>query len=183
MSKKETYIIKLRKSRTEHQRWINQVKLLVSGIDVDVKAIALNESESAFGKWFYSCGMIFSTQSIKKSVYDIEHYFKQCFEDYLKIYSTLIKTGSSGFLSGMFSSSTPSNSDLIIAQQHYEALIRTSDKMLSSLRLFESQLLAMGEHKFDELVLHEQVSQVPVEEVSETEEKKVFRYRGQVIEE
>lgn len=181
MSKKETYIIKLRHSRTEHQRWINQIKLLVSGIDVDVKSIAINETESAFGNWLYSCGMIFSTQNIKKSVYDIEKYFKLCFEDYLKIYGTLIKTGSSGFLSGMFSSSKPSNSDLIIAQQYYEGLIATSDKMLSCLRLFESQLLAMGEQKFEELILHEQLPQEQIESASE--EKKVFRYRGQVIEE
>ena len=183
MSKKETYITKLRQSRTDHLRWINQIKLLVSGIDVDVKTIAINESESTFGKWLYSCGMIFSTQNIKNSVYDIEHYFKACFEDYLKIYATLVQGHSSGFLSNLFSNSKPSQSDLILAQQHYQTLVQTSDKMLSSLRLFESQLLAMGEKKFDELILHDTSAISLSQEEPESVEKKVFRYRGQVIEE
>lgn len=183
MSKKETYITKLRQSRTEHLRWMNQIKLLVSGIEIDVKAISINESESSFGEWLYSCGMIFSTQSIKNSVYDIERYFKKCFEDYLNIYSTVVKTNSSGFLSGMFSSSKPSNSDLIIAQQHYEDLVHTSDKMLSSLRRFESQLLAMGEQKFDELILHENTPTPSQKTVTQSDEKKMYRYRGQIIEE
>ncbi|HFU77637.1 MAG TPA: hypothetical protein ENK68_03945 [Epsilonproteobacteria bacterium] len=187
MSKKDTYITKLRQSRTDHLRWLNQIKLLVSGIQVDVDKIEINASESQFGNWFYTCGMIFSTQNIKKSVYEIENSLTACFEIYLKIYSTLIKTNSSGFLSGMFASSKPSNSDLLIAQQYYQTLIETSDKMLASLRLFESQLLAMNGEKFDELILHTnndtQKLEQTLENTAEFEEKKVYRYRGQVIEE
>ncbi|MDX1295283.1 MAG: CZB domain-containing protein [Sulfurimonadaceae bacterium] len=183
MSTKEQFIIKLRKARTQHLKWVNQIKLLVSGFSVDKATIPVNQSESPFGAWLYEEAMVFATSNSKNVLNEIDTLHTSCFEHYFKIFHTLDGKGEKGLLSSILGSKKPSANELMLAQKFYEELVKTSDELINRLRLFESQLLATSETKFEELVL---APEVPVDEIElriEPQGKSNVQkmYRGQPV--
>lgn len=155
MSSKETFIVHLRKARTHHLKWLNQIKLLVSGIGMDKEAISINQSESLFGVWLYDEAVIFSSTVSKNVLQEIETLHTECFEHYLKIYHMLFNQKSGGLFGSLMGPKKPGASELMLARQFYEELVKASDALIGRLRVFESQLLATSEAKFEELVLNE----------------------------
>lgn len=184
MTTKETFIIRLRKARTQHLKWVNQIKLLVSGIAVDKSSIPVNPSESPFGIWLYDEAMAFATSNSKNVLKEIDLLHAECFEHYFKIYHTLVSKNSGGFLGGLLGSKKPSASELMLAQKFYAELVESSDALINRMRVFESQMLATCEAKFDELVLAPEEAVDPVRLRAETQPKgNVQRmYRGQPVE-
>jgi hypothetical protein len=180
MTTKERFIVHLRQARVQHQRWLNEIKLMVMGISADRERVALNPSESPFGMWLYDEAMVFAVSSSKNVLEEIASFHGECHDHYFKIYHTLYgKSG--GFLQGMLGARKPGASELMLAQKFYEELVPVSDNLLNRLRVFESQMLATVETKFDELLfaLEAPEEEAPAAPVS----KKVQRmYRGQPVE-
>jgi len=183
MSSKEKYIQHIRTARTDQHKWINQIKLMVSGVTLDKDAVPVNQSDSDFSRWLFKEAMIFSTSNAKNIIDEMIELHTKCYDIYLKIYGTLFAGKTGGFMS-VFGAKKASASDLKLAQNYYEELLPASDQLLSKLRSFESLMLATQEAKFDELL----VEQVMADEASEHEAsehpaaKQKLYFRGQLIE-
>lgn len=185
MSSKENFISQLNTARYEHKKWLNNIKVLVSGMQMDKESIPLNEMDSPFGMWLYRDAMLLSTHSSKAVLEEISTLYSQCYEAYHKIYALVFRGKSEGFF-GLFANNKLTHSDLLLAQRYYEELVVVSDNLLKRLRLFESQVHAAGSEKFDHLYPHEEVAtaqqKVPEEAVAVPQKGQRY-YRGSLIEE
>jgi len=184
MSSKDKYIHAIRTARTHQVKWANQIKLIVSGVNLEKDAIPVDQTDSEFSKWLYSEAMIFSTSNAKNVIDEMIDLHSRCYDIYLKIYATLFSGQKSGII-GIFGSKKASLNDLKLAQNYYEDLLKTSDQLLGRLRSFESVMLAMPETKFDELIITppaEELAQLS-ETAAEAKPKQKIYFRGRVIEE
>lgn len=181
MSKKDSYLELLRQARVEHKKWINQIRLIVSGLEKNRNTIPINPSESAFGDWLYSKAIAYSIANSKLVLTDMEISFDRCYEEYHKIYAVLFKESQSGILSSIFTSSKASTSDYKVAGQYYEVLLKNSDNLLNKLRIFENQLVATNFEKFDRAISDEESENE--EEIKAPKQKEQRYYRGSLIEE
>ncbi len=184
MSSKENFISLLHKAGYEHKKWLNSVKVLVSGISGDKNSIPLNEMDTPFGHWLYHDAMVFSTQSSKSVLEEISKLYTECYESYLKIYGVMFTGKSEGFL-GMFSSNKLSHSEMLLAQKYYEELVIISDALIKRMRTFENQMYATSNEKFDHLFPQTDVTAVQnaKEETASVPGKVQRYYRGSLIEE
>ncbi len=184
MSSKENFISLLHKAGYEHKKWLNSVKVLVSGISGDKNSIPLNEMDTPFGHWLYHDAMVFSTQSSKSVLEEISKLYTECYESYLKIYGVMFTGKSEGFL-GMFSSNKLSHSEMLLAQKYYEELVIISDALIKRMRTFENQMYATSNEKFDHLFPQTDVTSVQnaKEETASVPGKVQRYYRGSLIEE
>lgn len=180
MSNKNHYLEQTRQARIEHKKWINQVRLIISGLEKNREAIALNPSESPFGEWFYSKAMTYSISNSKLVLNDIETLFDECYQEYHKIYAVLFKEENIGILNSLFGSKKPSVSDFKIAEQYYEILVEKSDKLLNKLRIYENQLTATNTEKFDRALENEDFTAIEVKQAPKHKEQRY--YRGSLIE-
>lgn len=179
MSKKDTYLELLKEARIEHKKWLNQTRLIVSGLEKSRSNIVLNPSESAFGSWLYSKALSYSISNSKLVLNDIETLFDDCYEEYHKIYAVLFKEESSGILSSIFGNKKASVSDYKIAAQYYEVLVEKSNKLLQKLQVFENQLSSTNFEKFDRVLPNEESV---IENIQQkTKEKEQRYYRGSLI--
>jgi hypothetical protein len=152
MTNKEKFIHNMHQARTAHIRWVNAIKLLISGIDVDEKQITLDITHSTFGAWYYSEAMLFTIGSSRMVLEEIELLLMELHDKYTRIYPIYYgnrkRTILSGFLGGRTRASVP---EIELSQRYYEEIIQISDKLKQKLRIFESQLMSLPEEKFDEL--------------------------------
>ena len=183
MSSKEKVVQEIRSARTQQLKWLNQIKLMVSGLLHEKDALPVNQSDSAFGKWLFNDAMIFSTSHAKSVVDEMVELHTKCYDIYLKIYATLF-TASKGGLMGMFGSKKAGANDLALAQSYYEQLVAVSDKLVNRLRAFESLMLATPETKFEELIIPEQAETDahPAETGDSADIKHKIYFRGRLIE-
>ncbi|WP_345969252.1 hypothetical protein WCX72_07735 [Sulfurimonas sp. HSL1-6] len=181
MASKENYIQNIRNARTHQLKWVNQIKLMVSGVSSEKDAVPVNQSDSDFSRWLYDDAMVFSTSNAKSVIDEMIELHTNCYDIYLKIYATLF-AGKSGGLMGVFGSKKASASDLKLAQNYYEELLPASDSLLKRLRAFESVMLATPQTKFDELIVAPtpEAPAAPKPETTGTKQKLYFR--GQLIE-
>lgn len=180
MSKKDDYLELLRQARVEHKKWINQIRLVVSGLEKNHNTIPINPSETLFGNWLYSKALAYNIANSKLVLTDMEMLFDKCYEEYHKIYAVLFKQSDSGILSSIFGSSKASTSDYKIAGQYYEELVATSDKMLNRLNVFENQLVATNAEKFNRAIGDEVTENN--KELKAPKKKEARYYRGSLIE-
>jgi len=180
MTTKERFIVHMRQARSQHLKWLNTIRLMVMGIAVDREEVALNPSESPFGLWLYDEAMVFVTSSSKNVLGEIADLHNRCHEHYIKIYHTLYGNNG-GFLRNMFGGSRPGSSELILAQRYYEELVADSDALVNRLRLFESQMLAAPDAKFDELVVAAEEPETAAAKAPAVSPKVQRMYRGQPV--
>lgn len=180
MSKKENYIALLREARVEFKKWLNGIRLVVSGLEKDKNKIALNPSESHFGEWLYSRALTYPVSNSKLVLTEIELLFEQCYEEYHNIYSLLLGGKENSLFSSLFGNKKASASDYKIAGQYYDSLLQKSDKLLQKLHLFENQLSATNAQKFEMLDFAEP-SQIQESKPKKVETQKRY-YRGSLIE-
>jgi hypothetical protein len=171
ISNKEKYIAGIRKARGEQNKWLHKIKLMISGLDMDKKAVELNQSESPFGHWLYSEAILLSTINSKATLAEIEALFNSCYWEYHKIYNDLFNS-KEGFFGSLFGNKKPSSSDLIISQNYYEELVRKSDELLNKIRIYENQVQANSEEKFDGLYPKEEITH---KEVPKPREERYYR--------
>lgn len=180
MDNKLRYITALRAARTEHNKWLNTIKIIVSGFQEDQESVALNQSESPFGVWLNSEAILFSTLNSKASLVEIETLHNECYELYHQIYKTLLNT-KSGFFSSILKTNRPSSSDLIVAQNYYEDLVKVSNALSNKMRVFENQVQANPAEKFLDIYVEQEPS-FKRQETKHTEKKEEPRYyRGSLI--
>lgn len=182
MTPKEQFIHNLHQARTSHIRWVNAIKLLVSGIDVDPKQISLDTVSSPFGKWYYNEAMIFSSGTSRLVIEEIEMKFIACHDVYTKIYSIFFAKKKGSILGELFGKQTRASShEMELGYRYYEEIITLSDQLKNKLRIFEAQILSMDEEKFQTYgALIEEVKVKPINNTIEeptqsaTEDKTYF---------
>ena len=84
---KEKNMYRLYKARTAHLKWVNTIKLLVSGFDVDKKALTPLAQDSECGKWFYNEGIQFAQFNSKNVLDEMDGLLESMYNIYTKIYS------------------------------------------------------------------------------------------------
>jgi hypothetical protein len=184
MTSKEKFIHNMHQARTGHIRWVNAIKLLISGIDVDEKQITLDATHSAFGVWYYNEAMLFTLGSSRMVLEEIELLLTKLHDKYTKIYPIYYgnhkRTILSGFLGGRTRASA---SEIELSQRYYEEILDISDKLKHKLRIFESQLISLSEEKFNELSCFTEVKETlpisqEIKEDNNDQEKYHYGARG-----
>jgi hypothetical protein len=184
MSSKENYIQGIRTARTQQLKWLNQIKLMVSGVSMEKDAIPVNQTDSAFSQWLYNDAMVFSTSNAKTIIDEMGDLHTRCYDIYLRIYGTLFGAQKGGLM-GMFTHKKAGASDLMLAQNYYAELVTASDQLVNRLRAFESLMLATPESKFDELIIAPSPApQMAAAEAaaSDSGAKQKIYFRGRLIE-
>lgn len=149
MTPKEKYIHNLHQARTAHIRWVNAIKLLVSGIDVDLQQISLDAVGSSFGQWYYNEGMLFSQGISRLVIEEIEKHFIGCHDHYTKIYSIFFNKKRSSIIGELFGKQSRVNAhEMELAHRYYEEIVILSDQLKNKLRVFEAQLMSFTDDKF-----------------------------------
>ncbi len=178
MSAKTEFVQHFRHARTQHIKWINQIKLMTSGINQ--AALPLNQTESEFGTWLFDKAMMLYSTSSKRMIDEITAIHTECYDHYLQIYHILHKDG--GLLQGLFGLGKKASSyELQLAQRYYQTLIERSDALISRLRQLESYLLAAPESEFESMLAPAQTPYKPIQS-PRSAPKGVNYYRGQRIE-
>lgn len=150
MTNKDKSIHYLNQARTAHIRWVNSIKLLVSGIDIAIDTIALNPTDSEFGRWYYHQAMRFSMGNSQLVLEDIESILITLHDKYMKIYSIYSGTKKRSLLGGILGTKQKaSEHEIELSLHYYEEIVNLSDKLKQKLRVFESQMMSLGEEKFD----------------------------------
>lgn len=149
MTNKEKSIYNLHQARTAHVRWVNSIKLLISGIDIPSENITLSATDSLFGKWFYEEAMIFSLGTSRMVLEEIEELFLTLHDKYMKIYPIYYGKNKKSLFGGFLGSKTKvSEYEIEFSQRYYEEIVTISDKLKHKLRILESQLMSLEENKF-----------------------------------
>jgi hypothetical protein len=185
MTNKEKSIHNLHQARTSHIRWINAIKLLISGIQVSEDSIQLNPTDSLFGQWFYDEAMLFSLGTSRMVLEEIEILFLSLHDKYMKIYPIYYSSKKRSLLGGLIASKNKaSEHEIELSQRYYEEIVLLSDKLKHKLRILESQLISLGEDKFDSVAAYSKsAASVPAkplipEPVNNEEEAYFYGTRG-----
>lgn len=152
MTNKEKSLHHLHQARTAHIRWVNTIKLLVSGIDIPSDSIQLSPTDSLFGKWFYDEAMLFSMGVSRMVIEEIEESLLALHDKYMKIYPIYYGQKKKTLLGELLGTrSKASQHEIELSLHFYEEIVLLSDKLKHKLRILESQFLSMGEDKFDSI--------------------------------
>jgi hypothetical protein len=153
MTNKEKFIHNMHQARTAHIRWVNAIKLLVSGIDVDEKQITLDATHSQFGVWYYNEATLFSLGTCHLVLEEIEELLMKLHDKYTKIYPIYYGSRKRTLLSEFLGGKPRISSHQIeFSQQTYEDIIQLSDNLKQKIRIFETQLMSFPDDKFDALI-------------------------------
>lgn len=147
MTNKETYLHHLHQARVDYTRWVGMIKLLSAGLlDTNKQKIELNISEIDFGKWLYREAMLFRDTTCIDTVYKIETLWTEIHNHLMHIYEVCVLKHKNN----LFGMKKPlSDGAIQISAVHYQEIITLSDRLKSSLRVFEKQLNAKGEYEFE----------------------------------
>lgn len=150
MTNKEKSIHNLHQARTSHVRWVNAIKLLVSGIEVAEDSIQLNPTEAQFGQWFYEEAMLFALGTSRMVLEEIEVLFLSLHDKYMKIYPIYYSSKKRSLLGGLIGAKhKASEHEIELSQRYYEEIVLLSDKLKHKLRILESQMMSLPLEKFD----------------------------------
>ena len=176
MDNKDRYIASLRKARMEHNKWLNKVKLIVSGFETKQEVLVLNPSDAPFGIWLETEAILFSTINSKSTLEGIELLYNECYTTYHKIYNLILNT-KGGFIRSLLGADKPSSSDYIVAENYYEELVIKSDALNNKIRVYESQVQANSAEKFDGI--YDEIQQAEKKETTSSQGQRY--YRGSLI--
>lgn len=153
---KNEILIKLKDAKTAHKQWVEKAELLVSGYDMKIDAIPVNERECAFGVWFYedckelkNCVMI-PADTISK----IESIHTQLHETYAKIYKIFYATYETSILTKLFGTKRDIDPQKVQqAQPYIEELEGLSENLLHELTQIEEMLQALSDEEIEKIAL------------------------------
>ena len=147
MSKKQENIQKLYKARTDHLKWINDIKFLITGVysNIPLPNPVLHESE--VGKWFYSDALQFSQFNSRLVLDEIENILEGMYEVYSDIY-TIFSNQKENKLKSLFGVRKGlSNYESKQVSHYYDEIIVLSDRFKNKLKILESQVMALDDEK------------------------------------
>jgi hypothetical protein len=185
MSNKKKFIRNMQRAKSAHMRWVSSIKLLVSDIDIDIdeKEITLDAVNSEFGLWYYNEAVLFSSESTRFILEQIEELLLELHDKYMKIYPIYYGTRKRSFLGKLLGGKTPINThESKFAQQFYEEIVQLSNKLKLKLRAFETLLVNLSEDKFNELSCFTQQKEnlkpigVKSEEVSDDDDNGAYYF-------
>jgi hypothetical protein len=145
----------LRAAKAAHINWVQRAKLLISGFDVNEESIPVNSTECKFGQWFYGEGQILNAirNNPSESMQHIEKLHFQLHDIYLDIFKMYYDTGKKGFFSKLFGSKKKiSESDKVMAQQHFEEMEEVSKKLIEEINTLEKRISVVSDKEIEELV-------------------------------
>lgn len=146
MSNKQTNIHRLYQARAAHSKWLNHIKFLVSGMNIDANTLTPVAQDSEFGKWFYYEAKQFSQFHSSNVLSELEDLLDEMYNIYSKIYAIYFgkRAGLKGFL-GLGKS--VSSHEMEYAVRCYEDIVLLFDKFKIKFASFERQILALNEEK------------------------------------
>ncbi|MDY0121373.1 MAG: hypothetical protein RBR54_05455 [Sulfurimonas sp.] len=147
MDAKQKNIAQFYEARTQYFKWLNSVKLLVSGFEIDKNYLTPIAQDSAFGRWFYTQGLQFSRFQSKNVLDELEEILALMYEVYTKIYAIYYGEKKSALKSLLGIRQVPNKHEQELAARYYEELVLHADRFKKRLSLFESQLLSMSQEK------------------------------------
>jgi len=151
VSKKQDNIQMLYKARTDHLKWINNIKLLISGVYSNnvIPEPVLHESE--VGKWYYSNALQFSQFNSRLVLEDIEKILEEIYELYVNIFSIFNSVKENKLKSLFGIRKGISNYENKQVSQYYDEIIKLSDSFKNKLKTLESQMLALDDEKHNQI--------------------------------
>jgi hypothetical protein len=179
MSAKEKIIHHLHEARIAHIRWVNSIKLLVSGIDIPESDIELSPTDSLFGKWYYTEAQLFADTNARMVLEEIESLFLSAHDKYMKLYTIYYANKKKGMFSALLGSKKSITSvEAEFSQQRYEEIVLLSDKLKQKLRIFETQLMSMNDEKFEQIARFSERDAIPSPQEREQESENGAYYFG-----
>ena len=153
---KNEILIKLKDAKTAHKQWVEKAELLVSGYDMKIDAIPVNERECAFGVWFYedckelkNCVMI-PADTISK----IESIHTQLHATYAKIYTIFYATYETSLLTKLFGTKKDIDPENIKqAKPYIKELEGFSEHLLQELTQIEEMLHSLSDEDIKNIAI------------------------------
>lgn len=167
---KEKNMCRLYKARTAHLKWVNSVKLLVSGVSVDKKHLTPLAQDSELGQWFYNEAKQFAQFNSKNVLEEMEELLDEMYNIYAKIYSIYFAKEQGKLKAFLGFKSTASKYEMELASRCYEDLIELSDQFKNKFGVLERQLLALGDPKHEMVRVFEQEEEERLKQVALEEE-------------
>lgn len=185
MNAKEKSLNRLYKARVAHLKWVNTIKLLVSGLKVDQSHLTLPIiQDSEVGTWYYNEAIQFSQFRSQSVLSEMETLLEAMFNIYAKIYEIYF-TGKQSTLKSILGmkNNTVNRHEAELAGRYYEDIVKLSDDFKAKLHTLERQMLAMQENEH-QMVTHfeeEEIEIKPKQSVhvqEEEEEEAVYSLRA-----
>lgn len=177
MSKKQENIQRLYKARTEHLKWVNNIKFLISGVYSNNALPQPLLQESEVGEWFYSNALQFSQFNSRLVLDEMEKILEDIYDIYANIFSIFNNVKENKIKSLFGIRKGISNYESKQATHYYDEIIKLSDQFKSRLKTFESQLMALDEQKHDQVQYFKDNTQNKAERVLvESEGLKEYNY-------
>jgi len=156
LNNKERNIDRLYKARAAHIRWMNSVKLLISGLTIKDKVPSPIIQESYFGKWYYDEALQFAKFNSNQVLNEIEDLMESIYNQYTQIYLIYFGKKSSMIQSIFGVKHSASKYELELASNYYEETIVLSDKLKKKLATLERQLFALSLEQHDKVKVFEE---------------------------
>ena len=147
---KNEILIKLKDAKTAHKKWVEKAELLVSGYDMKIDAIPVNERECDFGIWFYEdCKELKNCVLIPAdTITTIESIHTQLHDTYTNIYKIFYATYEISLLTKLFGTKKDIDPEKIKqAQPYLKELEGFSDSLLEELTQIEEMLQALSDEE------------------------------------
>lgn len=186
MNTKEKNLNNLYKARVAHLKWVNTIKLLVSGFKVEKSHLTLPIIQnSEVGMWYYNQALQFSRFQSKNVVEEMETILENMYDYYAKIYVLYFPQKESSLISlfGKKDHSVSSNGREL-ASRYYESIVKLSDEFKNKMQTLERQMMAMqeSEHQLiSDFSMHDSESHEKLKELiceEETCETEHYSLRG-----
>lgn len=166
MKSKDKNMALLYKARADHSKWLNSIKLLVSGFSIDKSNKLPILQDSMVGKWLYSHAMQFSRFNSGQTLSEIETILETLYDDYAKIHAIYFQEKKSFF----GSKKSVSHNEKELCRRYYEDMVLLSDQFKSKLNAFERQILALSDEMHETVTTVEVAKEEPKKPIVKTEE-------------
>ena len=150
---KDNYVRNMQQAKTSIVRELHSLKLLVSGLDIDIDKSHFTPklTETVFGKWFYGEAMLFSSEKSSLCLSDIEKTLLEFHAHFTQIYAIYYVKRAGGLLGLLGIKSKPTPAEKASAQYLYEEMIILADKLRKQMNLLAAILETMPNEAFYQL--------------------------------
>jgi hypothetical protein len=150
---KERYVWSMQQARTSIVRQLHSLKLLVSGLDIEMDKSQFTPklTETVFGKWFYGEAMLFSSENNLHCLNDIEKSLLEFHAHFTQIYATYYAKRAAGLLGLLGIKRKPTPAEEASAHRLYEEMITLADRLKKQMNLLAAILEEMPDEAFYQL--------------------------------
>ncbi|MDH4944932.1 hypothetical protein [Sulfurimonas sp. C5] len=149
MNTKEKNMYRLYRARTAHLKWLNNIKLLVSGLNVDKKQLTPIVQDTELGQWFYNEAKQFAQFNSKNVLEEMEELLENMYNIFAKIYSIYFGEAKSSLKTFLGFKNSASKYEIELATRCYEDIVVLSDQFKNKFGVLERQLFALSDVKHE----------------------------------